>query len=69
MRSRHKGVSTDDVAPFYLAAVLQAKSEYTQNEIVEIEEERIFCSGGAQAGGASPPFTVCVRSLFEVCGD
>ena len=25
-------------------------------------------SGGAQAGGASPPFTVCVRSLFEVFG-
>ena len=25
-------------------------------------------SGGAQAGGVSPPFTVCARSLFEVSG-
>ena len=25
-------------------------------------------SGGAQAGGASPPFTVCVHSWFEVFG-
>ena len=25
-------------------------------------------SGGAQAGGVSPPFTVCAHSWFEVCG-
>ena len=25
-------------------------------------------SGGAQAGGVSPPFTVCVHSWFEVFG-
>ena len=25
-------------------------------------------SGGAQAGGVSPPFTVCARSWFEVWG-
>ena len=26
-------------------------------------------SGGAQAGGVSPPFTVCAHSWLEVCGE